>query len=253
MLGSRCKGLFTASRSPQCTSRAVSSRPTFRRGQRIVSACGALIPLLVACPRGGDRGGQPDDPTGTDGIGAPGQAFVLAYAIPEGHTARDFAVIGQLGVRLGDEAQVRSEDDAFAALANVGEEPLELEKAAEIGTAISIGDVVLAKGSRVHGDVTTAGSVRPSRDGTPGTIDGTKLEGRGDFPATDRTRDDLPRHDGPVPAGSWLGLDPRRHALAGLLRELVREGRRASVAAERRVRTGRQLACRGDRCYGGLR
>ncbi|HKO91338.1 MAG TPA: hypothetical protein VJU61_09310, partial [Polyangiaceae bacterium] len=146
------------------------------RGRLGLTAFGALWPLLGACHPQGDGGGHHGDPTASDGVGAPGQAFVLTYDIPEGHTSRDFAVIGQLGVTLGDGAQARAEDDSFAALANVGEQPFELQKGAEIGAAISIGDAVLAKGSRVHGDVTTAGSVRGTRYGSPGTIDGTTTE-----------------------------------------------------------------------------
>ena len=136
-----------------------------------------LLPLLAAChDRDGHHPGDHDgDATGSDGVGAPGQQFVVSYDIPENHRPRDFALIAQRSISLGEGAQTLSEGDGFAALANVGAQQLQLGEDAESGSIISLGDVSLGGRARVHGDVSSAGTVQ--KVGQPaGSVDGTTTE-----------------------------------------------------------------------------
>ncbi len=127
--------------------------------------------LLGAC-HGEGHGHHPGGDPGSDGSGAPGQAFVLAYDVPQGYLPRELAVVGQERVTLHEQAKVDAEGEAFGAIASVGDERLELKEGAESGTVVSVGDVRLGKRARVHGDAVSAGSVEQGR----GTIDGETRE-----------------------------------------------------------------------------
>lgn len=150
------------------------------RSSSLVTGALVSLPVLVgACQgHGGGHGHQPgsEGSAGAPGTGASGQAFVVAYDIPQGHTARELAVVGQQSVTLHEAARVEADGEAFGAIANTGSEPLELKKDAESGAATSVGDLLVGPGAGVHGDATSAGSVAAGSGSSAGTIDGATTE-----------------------------------------------------------------------------